>query len=398
MFEKMFSEYKSGLFEKSIIALFKSGLQTAFHRDVGIRNGPHSLIWVLRPGSWGPCQSSPGVLVLVHPGEGGAHVVEVDAEVADGGLGVVVAVELGDRLDRDAGTVERAAEGPPEGVVGEVKPGAVADLVDHSAVQAVASLGVVSTGRAVLVVAPDQELLGDLPGRVVYVDLLDDVVAPGDPPLEHRSGVRMERDAPPLAVPLSLAADGDVALARVVVEVDVHEAQPSDLGDPQAEAELEVDDDLLERGLLHPHELLGLLVGLPVDVGADVLAEVDTHLLDHVVVEAPEVPVEDVEVPVLGGDRKVSLLLEAEEELNGFLVVLAGVVGVAVVLHVPVDLLEDTVVLGNGLGLAVLVRRSEVLVDARDSCVVTSCHDCHSLHPEIIEGVRLHATDPRLDV
>ena len=69
------------------------------------KDGPHSLIWVLRPGLWGPCQSSLGVLVLVHPGEGGAHVVEVDAEVADGGLGVVVAVELGDCLDRDAGTV-----------------------------------------------------------------------------------------------------------------------------------------------------------------------------------------------------------------------------------------------------------------------------------------------------
>ena len=48
----------------------------------------------------------------------------------------------------------------------------------------------------------------------------------------------MERDAPPLAVPLPLAADGDVALAGVLVEVDVDEAQPADLGYPQAEAEL----------------------------------------------------------------------------------------------------------------------------------------------------------------
>ena len=202
------------------------------------RDGPHSLIWVLRPGLWGPCQSSLGVLVLVHPGEGGAHVIEVDAEVADGRLGVVVAVELGDRLDRDAGAVERAAEGSSEGVVGEVESGAVADLVDHRTVQAVTPFGVVSPGRAILVMPPDQELLGDLPGRVVGMDLGDDLVAPGDPPLEHRPGVRMERDAPPLAVPLPLAADGDVALAGVLVEVDVDEAQPADLGYPQAEAEL----------------------------------------------------------------------------------------------------------------------------------------------------------------
>ena len=155
-----------------------------------------------------------------------------------------------------------------------------------------------------------------------------------------------------------------------------------------------MDDDLLEWGLLHPHELLGLLVGQPVDVGADVLAEVDAHRLDHIVAEAPEVPVEDVEVPVLGGDRQIALLPEPEEELDGLLIVLAGVVGVAVVLHVSVDLVEDAAVLGDGLGLAVLVRRREVLVDARDSGVVASCHDCHSLQSEIIEGVRLHAADP----
>ena len=125
-----------------------------------------------------------------------------------------------------------------------------------------------------------------------------------------------------------------------------------------------MDDDLLERGLLHPHEEFGLLVGKPVDVGADVLTEVDAHLLDHLVVEASEVPVEDVEVPVLGGDRQVALLPEPEEELDGLLVVLAGVVRVTVVLHVPVDLVEDAAVLGDGLGLAVLVGHGEVLVDA----------------------------------
>lgn len=218
------------------------------------------------------------------------------------------------------------------------------------------------------------------------MNLLDDVVASGDPSLEHRPGVRVEWDAPPLAVPLALAADRDVALAGVVVEVDVHEAQPADLGDPQTEAELQVDDDLLDWGLLHPHQEISLLVGQPIDVGADVLAEVDAHLLDHVVVKASEVPVEDVEVPVLCGDREVPRFPEAEEELDGLLVVLAGVVGVAVVLHVPVDLVEDAAVLGHGLGLAVFVCRREVLVDARDSGVVASCHDCHSLQCQIVES------------
>ena len=196
------------------------------------------------------------------------------------------------------------------------------------------------------------------------MNLRDDVVALGDPALEDGPGVRMEWDASPLAVPLTLPADGDVALAGVVVEMDVHEAQPADLRDLQAEAELQVDDDLLERRLLHPHEMLGLLVCQPVAVGADVLAEVDAHLLDHLVAEAYEVSVEDVEVPVLGGDREVALLPETEEELDGLLVVLAGVVGVAVALHVPVNLVEDAAVLGDGLRLSVSVCGREVFVYA----------------------------------
>lgn len=361
------------------------------------RDGPHSLIWGRGPGLWGSCRSHLGVLVLVHLGEGGAHVVKVDPEIADRRLGVVVAVELGDRLDRDFGAVEPAAEGPPEGVVGELEPGTVADLVDHRAVQAVASLGVEAACGAVVVVPPDEELLGDLPGRVVGVDLVDDLVAPGDPALEDGLGLRVERDAPPLALPLALAADGDVAPAGVGVEVDVGEAQPADLGDPEPEAELEVDDYLLERGLLHPHEVLGLLVGKPVDVGADVLAEVDAHSLNHRVGEVREIPPEDVEVPVLGGDCEVALLPEPDEELDGLLVVLAGVIGVAVVLHVPVDLVEDAAVLGDGVGLAVLIGDGDVLVDARYSGVVALCHGCHSLHSEVVEGVRLHAAHPGLD-
>ena len=113
----------------------------------------------------------------------------------------------------------------------------------------------------------------------------DNLVAPGNPALEDLLGVRVERDAPPLAVALALPADGDIALAGIIVEVDVREAQPADLHDPEAEAELQVDDDLLERGLLHLHELLGLRVREPIDVGADILTEVHAHLLHNVVLE-----------------------------------------------------------------------------------------------------------------
>lgn len=145
-------------------------------------------------------------------------------------------------------------------MVGELEPGTVTDLVDHRAVEAVAPLSVAPGGGGVLVVAPDQELLRDHPQMVELMHSGDDLVAPGDPALEDLLGVRMERDAPPLAVSLPLSADGDVALAGVVVEVNVGEAQPADLHDSEAEAELQVDDDLLEGSFFHPHELLGLLV------------------------------------------------------------------------------------------------------------------------------------------
>ena len=38
-----------------------------------------------------------------------------------------------------------------------------------------------------------------------------------------------------------------------------------------------------------------------------------------------------------------------------------------------------------------------MLVDARDSGVVTLGHGCHSLYSEVVEGVRLHTAHPGLD-
>ena len=282
-------------------------------------------------------------------------------------------------------------------MVGELEPGTVADLVDHRAVEAVTPLGVASGGGGVLVVAPDQELLGDLPRWVEFVHSGDDLVAPGDPAIEDLLGVRVERDAPPLAVPLALPADGDVALAGVLVEVNVREAQPADLHDPEAEAELQVDDDLLERSLFHVHEHLSLLVREPVDVGTDVLAEVHAHLLHNVVLEVGEVSSQDVQVPVLGGHREVALLPESQEELDCFLIELAGVGGVSVLLKIAVDLVEDSAVLRGGLFLRPPVGVGNVLVDARYSRVVALCHGCHSLQSKVVEGLGFHSADPGLE-
>lgn len=65
-----------------------------------------------------------------------------------------------------------AAEGPPDGVVTEVHPEAVADLVDHRAVQAVASLGVCPASGLVYIVAQISRLSG-----TGHVGLYDPILA-----------------------------------------------------------------------------------------------------------------------------------------------------------------------------------------------------------------------------
>ena len=208
--------------------------------------------------------------------------------------------------------VQVAAERPSEGVVAEVHPEAVADLVDHSAVQAVASLGVCTAGGLVNVVAPDQQVVRDRPGRIVRPDPRDDFGTLLQPGPEDPLTVRMEGDGPPLPLPAALAADRDGALAGVVAEVDVAHAELDDLGDAEPHAELQMDDDVLQRGLGGLHESDAFLVGEPVDIRPVVVSEVDLHVLNDGVVVELQVPVQDVEVPVAGGDRLVTPVLQEE--------------------------------------------------------------------------------------
>ena len=76
-----------------------------------------------------------------------------------------------------------------------------------------------------------------------------------------------------------------------------------------------MDKDLLKRRLVSGHECEVVFVGQPVDIGAVVVSEVDLHVLDHVVVEVLEIPVEDVEVPVPGGDCLVAPELQEESDI-----------------------------------------------------------------------------------
>ena len=121
--------------------------------------------------------------------------------------------------------VQVAAERSPEGVVAEVHPEAVADLVDYRAVQAVASLGVCPAGGLVDVMSPDQQVVRDRPCGIVRPDPRDYLRTLIQPGSEDPLAVWMEGDGPPLPLRAALAADRDGALAGVVAEVDVTHAE-----------------------------------------------------------------------------------------------------------------------------------------------------------------------------
>ena len=258
--------------------------------------------------------------------------------------------------------VQVAAERPSEGVVAEVHPEAVADLVDHRTVQAVTPFGVCTAGGLVYIVAPDQQVVRDRPCGIVRPDPRDYLRTLFQPGPEDPLAVRMEGDGPPLPLPTAFAADRDGALAGVVAEVNVAYAELDDLGDAEPHAELQMDDDVLQRGLGGLHESDAFLVGEPIHVRAVVVPEVDLHVLyDGVVVEL-QVPVQDVEVPVAGGDRLIAPVLQ--EEPYVVLPDPAGVQFESVVPEDAVDVDQHRLVLGAGGLLGVPVRHAYVLVDA----------------------------------
>lgn len=78
-----------------------------------------------------------------------------------------MAEELGDRLDGDLCVEEVAAEGPPEGVVGEVESQALAKRLDDHLVKGAGVFPVRPRLGLVLLVAPDDQGARVLPMWVV---------------------------------------------------------------------------------------------------------------------------------------------------------------------------------------------------------------------------------------
>lgn len=304
------------------------------------------------------------ILVVIHPRKSSAHVIEIDSQVADGRLDVGVPEDLRNSLYRDSGTICGTSEGPPEGVVGEVESKAVRELMHHGAVEAVASVGIRSCRRLAIVVTPEDQFIRDPPSGIVGMHLDNHPVALLEPSCEDLLGQRMERNVPPLTVPLTFSADRDEALLRIIAHVDVYHPETDDLDYPETETEFKVDHEFLDRGLLACEELIAFLFGEPIHIGAVVLTEVDAHLVDHVVLEVLQITSEDVLVPILRGYCELLGVPIVDDELDRLLIILARVVAVTVLSDQGIDVVEDCSILVLGLLLVLPVRHIEVLLDA----------------------------------
>ena len=99
--------------------------------------------------------------------------------------------------------------------------------------------------------------------------------------------------------------------------MDVVQHEPADLHVPEAHAELQVDHDVLQRGLGSSHEGVVLVVRQPVGVHPHVLGENDIHALRDVVLVEQEVALQVAELALLVGDLVPGLPL-GEEEVDRF--------------------------------------------------------------------------------
>lgn len=237
----------------------------------------------------------------------------------------------------------------------------------HGTIEAVALVGVWSSRRLAVVVTPEDEFVRDPPRGVVRVHLGYHPVAFLEPSFEDLLGQGMERDVPPLAVTLTLTADGEEVLLRIIADMDVDHPETDDLDYPQSETELQMNHDLLDGGLLACEEFVAFLLGEPIHIRTVILTEVDTHLIDDVVLEVLQIPSEDVLVPIFGGHRELLKVPIVHDELYGLLVILPRIVAVTVLPDQGVDVVEHRGILVCGFLLVLPIRDIKVFLDARQT-------------------------------
>lgn len=297
----------------------------------------------------------------VEVSEGSTHVIEVDSDVPESGLDVLVSVQFGYGFNRGSGMVEVASEGPSQSMVLEIQSDAVTDLVYDTTIYAVSPFRVRTASGLVHVVAPDQQVVWRDPSGIVGSDTGDHLSACLQPSSEDLLTFRVERDGPPFTFTTTLSTDRDGLLARVIVEVDVTYTELYDFGYTESHAELEMDDDILKRGLVTFHQSYAFFIGEPIDIGAIIVTEFDLHSLDDVVLVELQIPVHYVEVPVASRDRLIRPVFQ--EESDDILIDVARIHLQSVVPEDIVDVVEDPEVLVRCFLLGPLVGCFDVFVD-----------------------------------
>ena len=279
----------------------------------------------------------------VEVSEGSTHVIEVDSDVSEGGLNVLVSIQFGYGFNRSSGMVEVASEGPSQSMVLEIQSDAITDLVYDTTIYAVPSFCVCTASGLVHVVAPNQQVVGRNPSRIVGSDAGDHLGACLQPPSEDLLAFRMERNGPPLTFTTTLSTDRDGLLARIFVEMDVTYTELYDFGYAESHTEFEMDDNILKRGLVTFHQSYAFFIGEPIDIGTVIVTEFDLHSLNYVVLMELQIPVHYVEVPVAGRDRFIRPVFQ--EESDDILIDMTGIHLQSVVPEDIVDVVEDSEIL-----------------------------------------------------
>ena len=315
----------------------------------------------------------------VEVSEGSTHVIKVDSDVPESGLDVLVSVQFGYGLDGGSGMVEVASEGPSQSMVLEIQSDAVTDLVYDTTINAVPPFRVRTASGLVHVVAPDQQVVGRDPSRIVGSDTGDHLGACLQPSSENLLTFRVERNGPPLTFTTTLSTDRDGLLARIFVKMDVTYTELYDFGYAESHTEFEMDDNILKRGLVTFHQSYAFFIGEPIDIGTVIVTEFDLHSLDYVVLVELQIPVHYVEVPVASRDRLIRPVFQ--EESDDILIDVAGIHLQSVVPEDIVDVVEDSEVLVRCFLLGPPIGCFDVFVDTGRGGIRFADHGTTQMNP-----------------
>ncbi len=185
---------------------------------------------------------------------------------------------------------ESATEGPSERMVGEAESYGLPYRFDDRIIETTGVLTVCAGIGLVLVVTPQEKVTGVHPMWIVLLHSGDDLPSAFHPSGQNLLGAVVETDRSVHPVPTALSTDVHVRFGSHVLDIVQHHTGTFDV--PESHAEFEMDHHLLQRVHREVHQLLVLVILQPVDIDPHILWQDDLHLVDGIVLEESEIPLE----------------------------------------------------------------------------------------------------------